>query len=110
MKFLKKKFGLSSPTYSKVIAHFSLNLHLILRKVVTSYIIVDEKGVKNGILSFKICTRIISSCRNNIAKLHLQSIHRSGDINNNVLKLRLLFDLQTIHCRSAATMEAVTIA
>jgi hypothetical protein len=34
-------------------------------------------------------------------------LHRSGEINNNVLKPWLL-DLQAVHYRSAATLETVT--
>jgi hypothetical protein len=44
----------------------------------------------------------------NVVKLHLHSLQRSGEINNNVLKLRLLLHLQGIHCRSAATLETIT--
>jgi hypothetical protein len=60
---------------------------VILWKLVTSYIIVDEKHVKNGTMSLKYFTLTISAFRNNVAKLHLHSLHCSGEINNNVLKL-----------------------
>jgi hypothetical protein len=60
---------------------------MILWKFVTSYIIVDEKRVKNCIVSLRIFTFIISAFTNNIEKLHLHSQHSSGEINNNVLKL-----------------------
>jgi hypothetical protein len=52
------------------------------------------------------CT--FSLFRNNVAKLDLNPLRRSGKINNNVLRLGLLLDLQSIHCRSAATLETVT--
>jgi hypothetical protein len=38
-------------------------------------------------MSFNIFTLIISTFRNNVAKLRLHSLHRSGENNNNVLKL-----------------------
>jgi ABC-type methionine transport system ATPase subunit len=63
---------------------------------------------KNDNMIFKMFALIISVFRNNVAKLHLFSLHRSGEINNNVLKLLLLLDLQDIRCRSAATLETVT--
>jgi hypothetical protein len=78
---------------------------MILLKFVPSYITVDGKYVKNGIIWFKMFTLIISAFRNNVAKLHLHSLHHSVETNNNVLKLRLLLDLQAIHCRSAATWK-----
>jgi hypothetical protein len=80
----KEKFGLSSLTHSKVIA--LLNFHVIVWKFVTSYIVVDVKRVKNETMSFKIFKLIISAFRNNVAKLHLHLLHRSGEINN-VFKL-----------------------
>jgi hypothetical protein len=46
-----------------------------------------EKHVKNGTMSFKIFALIISAYRNNIVKLHLHSLDRSGEINHNVLTL-----------------------
>jgi hypothetical protein len=49
-------------------------------------------------MSFKIFALIISAFRNNVAELHLHSLHRSGEINNNILKLWLLFDLEAIEC------------
>jgi hypothetical protein len=51
---------------------------------------------------------VISAVRNNVAELHLHSLHRSGEINDNVLKHSLLFELQAIHSRSVATLETVT--
>jgi hypothetical protein len=42
---------------------------------------------KNGTTSLKIFTLIILAVRNNVAKLHSYSLHRSGKINNNILKL-----------------------
>jgi hypothetical protein len=45
-------------------------------------------------MNFKIFTLLVSAFRNNVAKLHLNSFHRSRQINNNVLKLWLLLDLQ----------------
>jgi uncharacterized surface protein with fasciclin (FAS1) repeats len=48
---------------------------------------VDEKHVKNGKISFTIFTPTISAFRNDVAKLHFHSLQRSGEINNNVLKL-----------------------
>jgi hypothetical protein len=46
-------------------------------------------------MSFRIFTVIILAFRNNVVKLHLHSLHRSGEINNNnVLKLRHLLNLQ----------------
>jgi hypothetical protein len=45
------------------------------------------KNVKNGTMSFKIFTLVISAFGSNGAKLHLHSLHRSGEINKNVLKL-----------------------
>jgi hypothetical protein len=53
-------------------------------------------------MSYKNLTLIISDFRNKVAKLHLHSLHRSEEINNNVLKRLLL-----LHCRSAATVETV---
>jgi hypothetical protein len=53
----------------------------------TSYIIVDEKHVKNDTMSFKIFVLMIPGFRNKVAKLHLHSLNRSGEINNTVLKL-----------------------
>jgi hypothetical protein len=38
-------------------------------------------------MNFKMFTFIISAFRNNVAKLHLHSLHLSGEINSNVLKL-----------------------
>jgi hypothetical protein len=49
--------------------------------------IVDKKHVNNFTMYFNILTLIISAFRNNVTKLHLHSLHRSGKINNNVLKL-----------------------
>jgi hypothetical protein len=66
------------------------------------------KTCKNGNMNLKNVPLIISAFRNNIAKLNLHSLHHSGKINNNVLKLWLLFDLQVIHCRSVATLETNT--
>jgi hypothetical protein len=57
---------------------------MILWKFVTLCIIVDEKYVKNVTKSLNIFTLIISSFRNNVAKLHEHLIHCSGEINNNV--------------------------
>jgi hypothetical protein len=48
---------------------------------------LDEKHAKNGTMSLKFFTLIISAYKNNVAKLHLHSLHHSGEINNNVLKL-----------------------
>jgi hypothetical protein len=75
---------------------------------VTSYIVVDKKTCKNCTLSFRMFALIISAFRNNVGKLHLHLLHRSGEINNNALKLRLLVYLQAIHCRRAATLGTVT--
>jgi hypothetical protein len=72
-----------------------------------TYVVLDEKHVKYCTTSFKFFTPTISAFRNNAAKLHLQSLHRSGEINNNVLQLRLLLDLQAVRCRSAATVNNV---
>jgi hypothetical protein len=57
---------------------------------VTLYIIVDEKHVNNDTVNFKIFILIISAFSNNVTKLHLHSLHCSGEINNNVLKLYYL--------------------
>jgi hypothetical protein len=59
-------------------------------------------------MSFKIFILIISAFRNNVAELHLYSLHRSDEINNNVSKFLLLLDLQAIQFRSAATLKTVT--
>jgi hypothetical protein len=72
--------------------------------VVIPYIIIDENHVKNGTTGFKIFTAF----RNDAANLPLHSLHRSGEINNNLLKLLLSLYLQAIRCRSAATLETVT--
>jgi hypothetical protein len=45
---------------------------------------------------------------NNVVKLHLHSLRRSGEINDKVLKLLFLFELQAIQCRSAAKLGTVT--
>jgi hypothetical protein len=63
------------------------DLLLILWKLVTSYILVDEKHEKNGTMSLKMFTLAVSNFRNNVAKLRLHSLHHSGEINNNMLKL-----------------------
>jgi hypothetical protein len=69
---------------------------------------VDGKHVTNGKLGLKMFTLIVSAITNNFAILYLHSLQRSGKINNNVSKFRLLLDLQAIYCRSAATLETVT--
>jgi hypothetical protein len=79
-----------------------------LRKFVTLYIIIDEKHVKIVPWVSKLFILILSAFRNNVAKLHLHSVHHSGDFNNNVFKLWVLLNLQAVHCRSAATLETVT--
>jgi hypothetical protein len=68
-----KKFGLNSLTHSKVIALLLIFTKFTsdLMKVHHLMYIVDEKQVKNGAMSFK-----ISAFRNNVAKLHLHSLHR----------------------------------
>jgi hypothetical protein len=43
---------------------------VILRKFVTSYVIVNEKRVKSGTMSFKIFTLIISASRNFAFYIH----------------------------------------
>jgi hypothetical protein len=57
-------------------------------------------------MSLKNFTHIISAFRNNVAKLHLHSLNRSEEINNNVLKL--LTFTRFASCRSAATLETAT--
>jgi hypothetical protein len=44
---------------------------------------------------------VISALRNNVAKLHLQSLYRSEEINNNVLELDfyLICKLITVEAR-----------
>jgi hypothetical protein len=59
-------------------------------------------------MGLKIFTPIIEAFMKYVAKLHLHSLHYSGEINNNVLKFWLLLDLQAIQCRSAATLETAT--
>jgi hypothetical protein len=81
---------------------------MILWKFVTSYIIVDERHVKNGTMYLEIFTLISSAFRNIVAKLHLHWLYCSGGINDDVLKLWLLRDLQAVHYRSAAMLETVT--
>jgi hypothetical protein len=65
-------------------------------------------NVTNDAMTFKIFTLITSGLGSNVAKLHLRSLHRSGEINNNVLDRRLLLNLQALHCRNAAKLETVT--
>lgn len=55
-------------------------------------------------MTFKMFTFIISAFRNRVAKYHLHSLHRSREINNNVLKIDLL-DLQTVHCLNSTKLE-----
>jgi hypothetical protein len=45
------------------------------------------KRLKNSTTVFKICTLLRLAFRNNFAELHLSLLQRSGEINNNVLKL-----------------------
>jgi hypothetical protein len=45
---------------------------------------VDEKQVQNDTMSLQNFTLIISEFGNNVAKLHLHSLHLSGEINNNI--------------------------
>jgi hypothetical protein len=86
---IPKKFGLNSLSRSKVIELFifiKFTRHLTEVRQVVHYTVLDGKHVKNRTISLKFCTLIISAFRNNVAKLHLHSLHRSGEINNNVLK------------------------
>jgi hypothetical protein len=67
-----------------------------------------KRIVKSGTMSLNNFTLIILTFKNNVAKLYLHSLHCSGEINNNVLKYRLLLDWQAVHSRRAATLEIVT--
>jgi hypothetical protein len=82
---IPRNFELYSLTHSKVIP--LLIFTKFTRELMEVRHLIDKERVKYGAMSFKIFTFIISAFRNNVAKLHLHSLHGSGEINNNVLKL-----------------------
>jgi hypothetical protein len=77
---LRNVWTYSQPVQKLPHFQYSLNLQAILWKFVTSYIIVEEKREK-------MFTFVISALKYTVAYLHLHSLHCSGEINNNVLKL-----------------------
>jgi hypothetical protein len=85
---IPKNSGLGSLTRSEVIALLILTKftrHLMQVRHLVHYSRWKKNG-KNSNISFKILTPIISAFRNYVAKLRLHSLHRSGEIINNVLK------------------------